>query len=190
MSLYNTADTLSFCAPTRPCSEWSRAISRMISLYQSKIFFNLYHTSHPQCFLLQLTLIIPHTCSPDTLVNSIKANREKDRLQQRGTRGVAKAIRPIRPFSKVIRIQKRSWNILHAAFVLRSCWWAGKVVITMWKWSCPNLKVGHVFAFYYTIKEASYSSFRCKVFNSANLQGVGNLRAGVQGKLPGTAFIS
>ena len=54
-------------------------------------------------------------------------------------------------------------------FVLRSCRWAGKVVITMWKWSLPNLKVRHVFVYYFTIKNSFYSSFRYKVFNSANV---------------------
>ena len=110
--------------------------------------------------------IIPHTCSPDawrqfhqgkSWKGSIWSTRNSRRSQEN------------RPFSKFIMIQKRCWNTWRPVFVLRSCWWAGMVVIAMWKWSWPNLKVGHIFACYFTIKDAFYSSFRYKVFISANL---------------------
>ena len=65
-------------------------------------------------------------------VNSIKGNREKDRFDLLGARGEAKKIRP---FSKFIRIQKCCWNTLRPGFCVAFSWWAGMVVIAMWKWS-------------------------------------------------------
>ena len=152
------------------------------------MFFTLYHTSHPQCFVLQLTPSSLTHALRTLDVNSIKANREKDRFDLRGTRGEAKKIRP---FSKFIRIHKRCWNTLRVgvcvAFMLMRRY-GGDHDVKMklaepegWTYTCLLFHDKRCFLFLLSIQ-----SFQLRKLT----QDVWNQRADAKGNLPVTAFIS
>ena len=152
------------------------------------MFFTLYHTSQPQCFVLQLTPSSLTHALRTLDVNSIKGNREKDRFDLLGARGEAKKIRP---FSKFIRIQKCCWNTLRpgfcVAFMLMSRYGGDRDVKMKlaepegWTYICLLFHDKRCFLFLLSIQ-----SFQLR----KRTQDVVIQRAGAQGKFPGIAFIS